>query len=130
VAQTSTSCKFMELKYPLTVLWELILSVILYKSSAKSSTTFSATVKHSTGTVLCSLDRPSEQYDVDPSTCGLPQCAWICSKMKCCCIGFNFNTTAMKCDIFFYVPLNYSTISGCYHYHVSTLLFLFYLYLF
>lgn len=85
------------------------------------------------GTEFCAADEPStiaslDQFDayfgrlasVRFSAC-LPQtskCAWICSRDRQC-TSFNYNETSVACELFYYVPLNYTTSTNCAHFRVN-----------
>lgn len=87
------------------------------------------------GTAFCSADEPSRIVLLDQletyfgrlasvrfSAC-LPRaskCAWICSRDRQC-TSFNYNQTAVACELFYYVPLIYAKSTNCAHFRVSIL---------
>jgi len=102
------------MKHNTIIRWTALRSLILYISSSCTSSEFF----HRSGKSLCALDTPSESFHVDSPGCGPPQCAWICSH-DVSCTGFNFVNSDMTCDIYFFVPIHYSQISGCAYYSVG-----------
>lgn len=63
---------------------------------------------------------PDLGVDLTSASCVTPcvKCAWICAQ-KSSCESFNCDDSLVRCELFFYRPLNYTRSSGATHFRAS-----------
>ena len=71
----------------------------------------------------CANDKPSQVFNIDSnqvnSICLPPsvQCSWSCSQQEPC-ISFNYKSGVDLCELYFYIPTNFTSTEGCSYFEV------------
>ena len=76
------------------------------------------------GQEMCALDQPSNATEVHRvGTSCVPLCvicAWKCDQLRNC-VGYNWREDSSRCELFSYMPAQFSIVSGCSHFKVHTI---------